>query len=168
MARMIGKIVLKSIAKLSRLFAEQTKEKLWRKSTMPRIFARRACAAVPVAGGKHFIATAPSSAAIDCDPPAASRSEVKSRGVMREGRACRGRTRAGLVQTPRAEAPPPLYLRFQYVIKLRPLPEPSSPKASTPRQANMVGHKVYKAFAAVAFFVARNAMFCCRIDRLIN
>ena len=65
--------------------------------------------------------------------PRRARSEAKSRGVMREGRACRGRTRAGPVRTPYAEPPPPLCLRFQCVIKSRPLPEPPSPKASSPR-----------------------------------
>ena len=65
--------------------------------------------------------------------PRRARSEVKSRGVMREGRACRGRTRAGPVRTPYGEPPPPLCLRFQCVIKSRPLPEPPSPKASSPR-----------------------------------
>ena len=37
--------------------------------------------------------------------PRRARSEVKSRGVMREGRACHGRTRAGPVRTPCAESP---------------------------------------------------------------
>ena len=85
--------------------------------------------------------------------PRRARSEVKSRGVMREGRACRGRTRAGPVRTPYAEPPPPLCLRFQCVIKSRPLPEPPSPKASSPRQSDIVGrkgHNVRKAFAASA------------------
>ena len=84
---------------------------------------------------------------------AASRSEVKSRGVMREGRACRGRTHAGPVRTPYAEPPPPLCLRFLCVIKSRLLPEPPSPKASSPRQSDIVGrkgHNVRKAFAASA------------------
>ena len=81
---------------------------------------------------------------------AASRSEAKSRGVMREGRACRGRTRAGPVRTPYAEPPPPLCLRFQCVIKSRLLPEPPSPKASSPRQSDMVGRKVRKAVADFA------------------
>ena len=84
---------------------------------------------------------------------AASRSEVKSRAVMRAGRACRGRTRAGPVRTPYAEPPPPLCLRFQCVIKSRLLPEPPSPKASSPRQSDIVGrkgHNVRKAFAASA------------------
>ena len=84
---------------------------------------------------------------------AGPRSEVKSRGVMREGRACRGRTHAGPVRTPYAEPPPPLCLRFQCVIKSRPLPEPPSPKASSPRQSDIVGrkgHNIRKAFAASA------------------
>ena len=84
---------------------------------------------------------------------AASRSEVKSRGVMREGRACHGRTRAGPVRTPYAEPPPPLCLRFQCVIRSRLLPEPPSPKASSPRQSDIVGrkgHNIRKAFAASA------------------
>ena len=85
--------------------------------------------------------------------PRRARSEVKSRGVVREGRACRGRTRAGPVRTPYAEPPPPLCLRFQCVIKSRLLPEPPSPKASSPRQSDIVGrkgHNVRKAFAASA------------------
>ena len=85
--------------------------------------------------------------------PRRARSEVKSRGVMREGRACRGRTRAGPVRTPYAEPPPPLCLRFQCVIRSRLLPEPPSPKASSPRQSDIVGrkgHNVRKAFAASA------------------
>ena len=96
---------------------------------------------------------------------------------MREGRACRDRTRAGPVpkrsraascgraalvaavpapgpvRTPYAEPPPPLCLRFQCVIKSRLLPEPPSPKASSPRQSDIVGrkgHNVRKAFAASA------------------
>ena len=84
---------------------------------------------------------------------AASRSEAKSRGVMREGRACRGRTHAGPVRTPYAEPPPPLCLRFQCVIKSRLLPEPPSPKASSPRQSDIVGrkgHNIRKAFADFA------------------
>ncbi len=84
---------------------------------------------------------------------AASRSEVKSRGVMREGRACHGRTRAGPVRTPYAEPPPPLSLRFQCVIRSRLLPEPPSPKASSPRQSDIVGrkgHNIRKAFADFA------------------
>ena len=75
-------------------------------------------------------------------------SEVKARGVMREGRACRGRTRAGFVRTPRAEFPPSSCVRFQCVIKSRPWPEPSSPKAPSPRQSNSVGRKVRKVLAA--------------------
>ena len=82
--------------------------------------------------------------------PRRARSEAKSRGVMREGRACRGRTRAGPVRTPYAEPPPPLCLRFQCVIKSRLLPEPPSPKASSPRQSDMVGRKVRKAVADFA------------------
>ena len=84
---------------------------------------------------------------------AGPRSEVKSRGVKREGRASRGRTHAGPVRTPYAEPPPPLCLRFQCVIKSRLLPEPPSPKASSPRQSDIVGrkgHNVRKAFAASA------------------
>ena len=85
--------------------------------------------------------------------PRRARSEVKSRGVMREGRACRGRTRAGPVRTPYAESPPPHCLRFQCVIKSRPLPEPPSLKALSPRQSDIVGrkgHNIRKAFAASA------------------
>ena len=50
-------------------------------------------------------------------------------------------------------APPPLCLRFQCVIKSRPLPEPPSLKASSPRQSDIVGrkgHNIRKAFAASA------------------
>ena len=53
--------------------------------------------------------------------------------LLREGRTCRGRARAGFVRTPCAEFPPSSCVRFQCVIKSRPWPEPSSPKVSSPR-----------------------------------
>ena len=89
--------------------------------------------------------------------PRRARSEAKSRGVMREGRACRGRTRAGPVRTPYAEAPPPLCLRFQCVIKSRLLPEPPSLKASSPRQSDIVGRKGHNVRKAFADFVSSAA-----------
>ena len=91
--------------------------------------------------------------------PRRARSEVKSRGVMREGRACRGRAHVGLVRTPRAEFPPSSCVRFQCVIKSRPWSEPSSPKAPSSRQSNSVGRKVRKAFMAFASFVAKMPCF---------
>ena len=79
--------------------------------------------------------------------------------LLREGRTYRGRAHVGLVRTPRAEFPPSSCVRFQCVIKSRPWPEPSSPKAPSPRQSNSVGRKVRKAFSAFASFVAKMLRF---------
>ena len=92
-------------------------------------------------------------------------SEVKSRGIMREGHACRGRARAGPVRTPCAESPPPLCMRFQCVIKSYPWTELSSARTSSPRQSNLVGRKGHKTLRSCVL-CGKNAMFRCRIDRL--
>ena len=54
-------------------------------------------------------------------------------------------------------APPPLCLRFQCVIRSRLLPEPPSPKASSPRQSDIVGRKGHNVRKAFADFVSSAA-----------
>ena len=102
-----------------------------------------------------------------------------------EGRACRGRTHAGPVWTSRAESllplflsgraalvaavptpgpferralshPPPLFLRFQCVIKSHPWPEPSSPETSSPRN-QIVWATKGRTFAKPCTSVSREA-----------